>query len=76
VSNSLIPSSTHSEIAQLLATIDAEAEAARRGLYGIREGAARHAFITSCIESISNRYMQTLKSLIEQQKQQKNNCLL
>jgi hypothetical protein len=71
VSNGLVPSSTHSEIAQLLATIDAEAEAAKKGLYGIREGTARHAFITSRLEAISNRYMQTLKSLIDQQKREK-----
>jgi hypothetical protein len=50
-----------SEIAQLKAQIDAEYEAAQRGLTGLAEGSAQHQFITSKMENMQK----SLQRLIE-----------
>ena len=44
----------NSEVARLLAQIDAEYEAAERGLTGLALGTARHDFITARLEQISH----------------------
>jgi hypothetical protein len=41
-----------SEVTRLLAQIDAEYEAAERGLTGLSLGTAQHAFMTACTERI------------------------
>lgn len=41
-----------SEVARILAQIEAEYEAGHAGLYGIAEGHARHSFITARMENM------------------------
>ena len=43
-----------SEVAQLLQQIEAEYAAAKRGLHGLAEGAARHDFITKRMENLGS----------------------
>lgn len=43
-----------SEIAQILEQIDAEHEAARRGLSGLAQGTARHQVITARAERVAS----------------------
>jgi hypothetical protein len=52
-----------SEVARLLAQINAEYEAAQRGLSGIAFGTARHAFITARMENLSRLHTQ-LQSIV------------
>jgi hypothetical protein len=42
-----------SEVAQLRERIHQEHEAAQRGLYGIAQGTAQHAFITQKLENMA-----------------------
>jgi hypothetical protein len=42
----------NSEVARLVAQICTEYEAAQRGMYGLREGTARHQFINAKMERI------------------------
>lgn len=53
----------HSEVAHLLTQINAEYEAARRGLSAISSGTSRHLFITQKMENMG-RYQQQLQNLI------------
>jgi hypothetical protein len=52
-----------SEVAAILANIEAEHIAAQRGLSGSRDGAARHAFISKREENIGQHY-ETLASMM------------
>jgi hypothetical protein len=51
-----------SEVARLREQIRLEHEAAQRGLYGIAQGTAQHAFITQRMDNIAT-YHNTLKQL-------------
>lgn len=55
-----------SEVARLLEQIDAEYEAARRGLKGLAGGTTRHAFIQARMEHIGQMHSQ-LQSLVGDQ---------
>ena len=50
-----------SEVARIRAEIDAAAQAAFHGLYGLRSGSARHEVITACME----RYGEAVTPLIK-----------
>ncbi len=52
----------NSEVARLMAQIQAEHEAARAGLSGLAEGCSRHAFITARTERIAD-YVEELQKL-------------
>lgn len=56
-----------SEVTRLRQRIHLEYEAAQRGLSGIAQGAARHAFITKRQENIAVHY-EALKQLIGEQR--------
>ena len=49
------------ELAALLAAIDEEIEAAKRGLYGFAEGTSRHAVITAKMETLIGSHLNALK---------------
>ena len=55
-----------SEVARLRQCMLLEYEAAQRGLTGIAQGTARHAFITKRLENMS-AYHQVIKQLIGEQ---------
>jgi hypothetical protein len=55
-----------SEVARLRQRIHLEYEAAQRGLSGIAQGAAQHAFITKRLENMADHY-QELKALAGEQ---------
>jgi hypothetical protein len=55
-----------SEVARLRQRIHLEYEAAQRGLSGIAQGTARHAFITKRLENMADHY-QELKELAGEQ---------
>ncbi len=48
----------HSDVKHLLAQIDAEYEAAQRGLTGFSSGSSRHAFITARMEQMGHLHTQ------------------
>ena len=52
-----------SEVAQLLAQISTEYEAAQRGLSGLASGTSRHDFITARMENMGRIHTQ-LQSLV------------
>jgi hypothetical protein len=55
-----------SEIARLRQQITAEYEAAVRGLHGLAQGTAQHAFITQHMENIATCH-EALKGLVGEQ---------
>ncbi len=48
----------HSDVRHLLAQIDAEYEAAQRGMAGFASGSSRHAFIAARMEQIDHFHTQ------------------
>ncbi len=52
-----------SEVARLVAQIDAEYEAAQRGLEGLSEGTSQHAFITARVENME-RCREALEQIV------------
>lgn len=52
-----------SEVAQLLAQIDAAHHAAMQGLYGLAQGTARHDFITAKMEQMQRASEQLIETL-------------
>ncbi len=60
-----------SEVARLLERITLEQEAAKRALYGISEGSARHDFITRHMERIGLCHEQLAKLVGPEQAMQK-----
>ena len=59
-----------SEVAQLRQQIAAEYEAAMRGLHGLAQGTAQHAFITQRMERMAACH-ETLKGLVGEQEASK-----
>jgi hypothetical protein len=67
-----------SEVAELMKQIDLENEAARRGLYGLAEGRARHDFIISHMERVAARTEELVELVGEEEafKYFNENCKL
>jgi hypothetical protein len=62
----MIQTELNSEVAQLRQRIYMEYEAAQRGLCGIAQGAAQHAFITRRLENMADHH-QRLKQIVGEQ---------
>lgn len=57
------PQDQRSEVARLLASIQAEYQSAHEGLFGLAAGTSQHTFITQRMENMG-RYQQALQDLV------------